>query len=149
MIIKGINNQTVELRIMNYQFPGTSNRDYDGNWLNIYLKVDSELGKWQTIDPSLLTWEVEELINWLHTLSNNIVPENKLLEFLEPNLSFELLSTPTDSVKQFKFIFQLESRPKSANEEDEYYVIFEANQEYLNQLANDLSSELKKYPMRK
>lgn len=140
MKILGINSQTVELRVTNYQFPETSDRDYDGNWLNIYLNVNSELGKWQTIDPSLLTWELEELINWFLTLSNNREPECRHLEFIEPNLSFELLNDTTDSVKQIKLVFHLESRPQSAKEDDEYYVIFEANREYLNQLANDLSS---------
>ncbi len=149
MKILGINSQTVELRITNYQFPETSDRDYDGNWLNIYLNVDSELGKWQIIDPSLLTWEVDELINWFLTLSNNREPDYRNLEFIEPNLSFELLNYPTDPVKQIKLKFQLESRPKSANEDDEYFVVFEANRENLKQLANDLTSELKKYPMRK
>ncbi|MDW3194993.1 MAG: hypothetical protein R8G66_21655 [Cytophagales bacterium] len=149
MKILGINSQTVELRITNYQFPQTPDRDYDGNWLNIYLDVDSELGKWQTTDPSLLTWEVEELINWFLTLSNNGEPEYRHLEFIEPNLSFELLNYPTDPVKQIKLEFQLESRQRSANEEDEYFVVFEVNKKNLKQLANDLTSQLKKYPMRK
>lgn len=149
MKIDGINSQTVELRIVNYQFPYTLDRDYDGNWLNIYLSVDSQLGKWQITDPSLLTWEVEELVDWLLTLSNNLEPNYRHLEFIEPNLSFELLNYPTDLVKQIKLAFQLESRPKSAKEDDEYFVIFEADRDYLKQLASDLTSELKRYPMRK
>jgi hypothetical protein len=66
MTFQGIDNQTVELRVTNYQFPDISFDQYDSNWLNVYLKVESKLGNWQTIDPALLTWEVEEIIDWLH-----------------------------------------------------------------------------------
>ncbi len=63
MIVLGKDNQTVELKITNYQYPSSLDRDWDGNWLNIYLKVVSKSGNWQTIDPSLTTWEVQELID--------------------------------------------------------------------------------------
>jgi len=55
MKFKGIDNQTVEFILTNYQFPDNQDGDWDGNRLNIYLKVDSKVGKWQTIDPSLTT----------------------------------------------------------------------------------------------
>jgi hypothetical protein len=66
MKFKGIDNQTVEFIITNYQFPDNQDGDWDGNRLNIYLKVDSKVGKWQTIDPSLTTWEVQEIIDWFN-----------------------------------------------------------------------------------
>jgi hypothetical protein len=62
MIFQGIDKQSVELKITNYQFPENQDGDWDGNCLNIYLKVESKVGKWQTIDPSLTTWEVQEII---------------------------------------------------------------------------------------
>lgn len=67
--------QKVELKIQNYQFPNTLDRDYDGNWLNIYLKVESKVGHWEVTDPSLLTWDIVELINWFRDIANNIKPE--------------------------------------------------------------------------
>lgn len=87
MIIKGIDNQTVELRITNYQYPASLDRDQDGNWLNIYLKVESKVGNWQTVDPSLTTWEIQELIDWFNDLANNTKPKWTDMEFTEPNLS--------------------------------------------------------------
>lgn len=63
MIFSGVDSQTVEFKITNYQFPDNQEGDWDSNWLNIYLKVDSKFGKWQTIDPSLTTWEVQEIID--------------------------------------------------------------------------------------
>ena len=92
MTFKGINNQTVELEITNYQFPEIADDDYDSNWLNIYLKVNSTFGNWQIVDPMLTTFEVKGLINWLDNLSNNILPEYTGIGFLEPYISFELIS---------------------------------------------------------
>jgi len=149
MIINGVNNQTVEFKIINYQFPASRDKEYDGNWLTIYLNVNSHFGNWQVTDPSLLTWEIEELIGWFRILSINTKPEYTYQEFIEPNLSFHLLNNFNDSVKQIKISFDLESRPKSAEVDKEYFVIFEANNNDLKGIANDLEKELKKYPVRK
>ncbi|MET4084265.1 hypothetical protein ABIB40_004241 [Pedobacter sp. UYP30] len=91
----------------------------DGNWLNIYLKVDSKVGKWQTIDPSLTTWEVQEITDWFEQLSADKEPEFRLITFTEPNLSFELLNEPTDNKKLIRIKFDLECRPKSALNDEE------------------------------
>ena len=148
MVIEGINNQRVEIRVNNYQFPETNDRDYDGNWLNIYLNVKSELGNWQTVDPSLLTWEVQELIDWLDQLSKNEKPKWKNMEFIEPNLCFHLMNSHDDLKKKIKIEFKLESRPRSANEDDEYFVEFIASNENLKNIANGFRSELSKFPVR-
>jgi len=149
MIIKGVDNQSVELRIVNYQFPTSRDKEYDGNWLNIYLNVKSEFGNWQVTDPSLLTWEVVELISWFRTLSSNEKPDYTEQEFIEPNLSFHLQNNYSDSIKQIKIGFDLESRPQSADDDKEYFVILEANNNDLERIAIDLEKELKKYPVRK
>ncbi|MEP5830428.1 MAG: hypothetical protein ABJ300_09165, partial [Maribacter dokdonensis] len=71
MIFKGINDQTVEFSITNYQFPEISDCEYDSNWLLVYLKVKSDCGNWETIDPSLLTRDLKEIIEWFEKLSND------------------------------------------------------------------------------
>lgn len=149
MEFRGVDNQTVELKITNYQFPKSLDRDWDGNWLNIFIKVDSKVGKWQTIDPSLTTWEVQELINWFTDLSNDLKPKWIDMEFTEPNLSFYLLNDFNLSKKQIRIKFDLECRPKSAKEDKEYFVDFEFNNSDLKKISSDLMAELKKYPIRK
>ena len=149
MIIKGLDKQTIEIKITNYQYPASLNRDWDGNWLNIYLKVESKVGNWQTVDPSLTTWEIQELIDWFNDLAKNTKPKWTDMEFTEPNLSLYLQNDFNDINKLIRIKFDLESRPKSATEDKEYYVDFEANNSELKRLANDLTSELKKYPIRK
>ncbi len=149
MTFKGINDQTVELKITNYQFPENQDGDWDGNWLNIYLKVDSKVGKWQTIDPSLTTWEVQEIIDWFDKLSADKEPEFRLMTFTEPNLSFELLNEPTDNTKLIRIKFDLESRPKSAKDDKEYFVDISADKDKLIAIKKGLNDELSKYPERK
>ena len=149
MIFSGIDSQTVELKISNYQFPDNQEGDWDGNWLNIYLKVDSKVGKWQTIDPSLTTWEVQEIIDWFDQLSADKEPEFRLMTFTEPNLSFELLNEPTDNNKLIKIKFDLECKPKSATDDKEYFVDISADRDELIAIKKGLIDELNKYPERK
>jgi hypothetical protein len=149
MTFKGINNQSVELKITNYQFPENQDGDWDGNWLNIYLKVDSKVGKWQTIDPSLTTWEIQEIIDWFDLLSKYTEPEYRIITFTEPNLSFELLNEPTDNYKLIRINFDLKSKPKSATDDKEYFVDFSANKDELIEIIKDLKDELGIYPEKK
>jgi len=149
MIFKGTDNQTVELKIVNYEFPNNKNGDYyDNNWLNVFIKVDSKVGKWQTTDPSLLTGEVMELITWFSYLSENRAVRYTLMEFMEPNLSFELISKYDSEIKNIRIHFKLESRPQSATDDREYFVDCKLNKNDLKQIVVDLSKEIEKYPER-
>ncbi|MES2240162.1 MAG: hypothetical protein V4497_07870 [Bacteroidota bacterium] len=149
MTFKGIDNQSVELKITNYQFPKIVDGDYDSNWLNIYLNVKSKVGHWQTIDPSLTTWDMQRLINWFDNLSNNIELEYLEIVFLEPNLCFELHNSFNSQIKAIRIIFDSESKPKSAIEEKEYFVDILANNSELKRIKLDLEKELENYPERK
>ena len=90
MIFKGINNQSVEFRVTNYQFPEIADCEYDSNWLLVYLKVKSDCGNWETVDPSLLVRDLKDIIEWFEQLSNDIETNSDFLSFIEPNLEFRL-----------------------------------------------------------
>ena len=148
MTFIGIDDQTVELKITNYQFPQTTTPDdYDSNWLNIYINVKSKFGHWQTIDSSLLTWDVEEIIKWFLDIADNKIVESNYLEFIEPNLSFHLLQNDTE-LKSIRIKFDLESRPKSAKDDTEYYIDGLFSNDELRKLSNDLTNDLSKFPKR-
>jgi len=146
MIFYGIDNQTVDFRITNYEFPKISNDEYDNNWLLIYLKVKSKLGNWQTIDPSLLTYEIKELIDWFDALLQNKQSKYVNLNFIEPNLSFELLENVSEL--KFRIKFNLESKPQSAKENEEYYVDCVVNEHELKRIIDELEKKSAKYPQR-
>ena len=50
--------------LVGYQFPELEDVEYDSNWLNVKIAVSHQRGKWSTIDPALLTYEVQWLIDW-------------------------------------------------------------------------------------
>ena len=146
MIFNGIDNQIVEIKITDYQFPKETDDDWDKNWLIIYLKVKSNFGNWQTIDPSLTTWEVRELINWFDTLSRNLTPNYLVLNFTEPNFSFKILDNSKQFLRMFRINFNLELRPQSATNDKEYFVDCLADNQELKRIADELRMELDKYP---
>ncbi len=149
MILYGVENQKVEIRLHNYQFPDSTDKDYDGNWLEIFLIVQSKLGNWQSIDPSLLTWEVQEIIDWFKDLSLDKEPKYKDLDFIEPNLSIKLMNEVKSQTKRIRVVFDLESRPKSANDEIEYFVEINLTNQELDKAAKDFEVDLSKFPERK
>jgi hypothetical protein len=57
MTFNGIDNQTVELKITNYQYPDINDGDWDGNWLNIYLNVNSKVGHWHVSSPKTVQFK--------------------------------------------------------------------------------------------
>jgi len=147
MIFRGLYDQTVEFKVTNYQYPEIKTGDWDGNWLLIYLKVKSELGNWQTVDPSLTTWEIKRLAKWFKDLSLNQKIEMNPIEFTEPNLCFEKLREDQNT-KIIRIRFDLESRPQSAEENKEYFVDFEYTCNELNEVAIELQKELDTFPER-
>lgn len=148
MILNCENNQTVELKIHNYEFPDTLNKDHDANWLDICLKVENADWKWETIDPSLLTWDVEALIEWFRTIAKSQKPEKNERTFLEPNLSFYLLNDYTEKEHTFKIRLDAECIPPFAKGEIGSSFIFKADKVELNRIIAELENELEKFPVR-
>ena len=45
------NNSSLQLKIVNYQFPETNDKDYDGNWLLVEIRVNIDDLNWKKTDP--------------------------------------------------------------------------------------------------
>jgi len=150
--IEGIDNQSLEIEILNYQFPEIVIEEYDANWLNIYFKIDSKFGKWHTAHACLLTWEVQEIINWLKSLANYEKVRNEIF-FIEPNLTIKKL-VENDEITRLRFIFDHELRLKKATgnleyyDDIEYYMDCDLKRNELNKLAKNFEAELSKFPER-
>jgi hypothetical protein len=83
---------SVEIRIAGYQYPAEEIAEYDSNWLIIEGVVMHPRGNWRFLDPSLLTYEVSRLADWLDAVATSA--NTKLTcEFIEPNLKFEVLTS--------------------------------------------------------
>ncbi len=63
---------------------------HDDNWLRVGIMVTAPHGSWEAIAAVLLTWEVSELADWLVGLAQAARGAEPELEFLEPNLRFEV-----------------------------------------------------------
>ena len=85
MELAGKNGDKFELTVIRYQFPHSSTDEWDPNWLIVRTHATIADHEWTSDDPALLTWEVEELANWLESLGNNH-EVNPLLDFVELNL---------------------------------------------------------------
>jgi len=109
MELSGPGGDKFELTLVRYQFPNSSTDEYDANWLIIRTRAAVAGREWTSDDPAMLTWEVEELANWIESLGNNHGVEPQL-EFIEPNLSFRVQDRSPERVR-LKVLLGLESRP--------------------------------------
>lgn len=73
-----------KLNIQNYQFPKMETEEYDSNWLMIQIKVHHQKGEWQSVDPSLLTYEAKEIAEWLEKIAKkeSVKKELKFKSFI-------------------------------------------------------------------
>ncbi len=147
MIFNGINDQSVELRIINYQFPEITNCEYDSNWLLMFLKVESRDGNWEIVDPFLLVRELKTMIEWFEKLSHDVETDSSSLVFIEPNLEFKLIKK-TKAEKHLKIIFNLAPQHENAYEHKEHFVYAVYNDKDLNLIVKQLKEEIEHYPQR-
>jgi hypothetical protein len=141
--------QFIELKILGYEFPEITNDEWDSNWLNIFINAKSNDKHWKASHPSITTFEFNELINWFENISNNKSVKNKIIEFTEPNLSFELLNDFNSEMKEINIIFGLELSPiRPVNYKEKYYIKFRVNNEKIKEYVEELKNEVKKYPKR-
>ena len=148
--MKLIENESTEfeLEIVGYQFPDLEGEPYDSDWLNITIRVRHPRGSWTKTDPSLMTEEVQDLINWLEEIADGKTV-NSDAYFTEPNLHFQL---PNNSASKLRVYFDLECRPSWAKstfkDDDELWVEFSVTPEILIEAAKSLRLQLQKFPTR-
>ncbi len=135
----------LELRIAGYQFPGAATALYDSNWLVIEGAVQHPRGNWRFRDPSLLTYEVTQLADWLEAVAAG-AEAKPYCGFIEPNLSFEVVGT--GATRQLRVSFAIEARPPWANREEEVYVEFPLREPELKAAVASLRRQLQDFPQR-
>ena len=131
----GKNNQKVEFKILNYEFPPTAfgyNKDLANAWIETGINIESDFGIFSQIS-SFLIYEIENLIFWLSELSKNKQVEKIWNKIIEDYFVFELLNQCNSNKKYIRIIFR---------EEQKYYVEFVADNKLLYTYSKKLSSEL-------
>ena len=139
MLLKNKLDETADLTIHKHESVGENRPEEHFDWLRIYLKVRSNLGHWEVIDPCLTVFEWRELAKWFQQLGQNQTDET-YMGFTEPNLVFELLNQDTNH-KQIQLRFNAECRPKS-RKHDKYFINFDWSNAELEEIGDGLSKEL-------
>ena len=146
MKLQASNNNSFELQIAGYQYPGNTDCEYDANWLIIEIDVTHPDGTWRGRDPSMLTTEVAALARWLRHLSQTYNTET--CGFIEPNLEFRL----SDDRDTLSVHFDLESRPDwipdKYNFDGDVFVTFPVSEVNFQDAANDLDRQLLQFSER-
>src|SRR6185295_3784601 len=102
MILKGLHQQQIEIKIKGFENTDRLNTIYD--FLVISLHVQSIKGAWQKDIPALGYDEVLDLIKWMRKTAKNIHPFDSELEFMEPCLAFNAY-TKQDGTKRIRIGF--------------------------------------------
>ena len=134
-----------QFRIVGYEFPDQQSAEYDSNWLLIEGTVHHPNGDWRFRDPSLLTYEVVELANWLESAAAGTQPQPSCT-FTEPNLSFETVGT--GPYRALRVSFALEALPPWAKRGEEVYMDFPFDALNLPVVVASLRQQLSGFPQR-
>jgi len=151
VILRGRDLSEFELQVAGYQFPGFSGDMFDDNWLMVEGRVaPADERAWEFRDPSLLTWEVERLSNWLEALaSDKAVDDGE--DFIEPNLRFEVVESSEGTIT-LRVYFELESRPPwffaDAAGMNDLWIDLRVDNDDLRAAAEGLQRDLARFPAR-
>jgi hypothetical protein len=140
-----VGDMAFELRIVGYQFPDEATADYDSNWLVIEGVVTHPRGSWRFSDPSLLTYEVARLAEWLEEVASGTEAQPGCT-FIEPNLTFEAVGA--GAARALRVSFAIEARPAWAKRSDDVYLDFPLSGLDLAGAVGSLRRQLGEFPQR-
>lgn len=144
-MLLAVSDLRLELRIVGYQFPDNATAEYDSNWLIVEGTVRHPRGDWRFRDPSLLTYEVARLADWLEAVAVGTEPR-PWCGFIEPNLAFEV--TGEGRTRVLRVSFGCEAIPPWAVHDEEVAVEFPVPGVSLATAAGSLREQLRRYPQR-
>jgi len=148
MVFNCVFNQSVKFKVINYEFPNINNGTWDSNWLIVDWQVYSKFGNWHTISPTMLTFEIYNLMLWFDDLSKNMCPEDNSIIFVDHDWRFELLNEYNAPIKKIRIKYNVVLPPEELPDSDGYYVDIFANDEEMRRIALDLRSEVARFPVR-
>ena len=91
MMLTGPDGNSFQLSLEGYQYPNRASRgeqDEAANRLLVSVEASIHDQAWQKTSPCLLTWEIDQLIEWVEKLPRTDVAHNRLL-FSHPGLTFQ------------------------------------------------------------
>lgn len=153
MHLENSSGESLELRVLGYEYPDVKDDKWDSNWLNIEITVNHKNGTWVTTDPCLLTFEISKIADWFEQLYISTDQVKPKLEFVEPNLVFNLITVGNKFV--IRIYFELEVRPpwrpaKTMKKPmKDLWVDFPLDEIDLSKAMHSLRLQLDRFPERK
>ena len=129
-----------------YQFPNSTEDEYDSNWIYVTVNVAGFDQPWTSNDPSLMTWELKSLANWLTSILPVANGENEI-RFIEPNLRFQLVGRENDRLI-IRTSLALESKPAWWEEDGAFSFDMEIDEQQIKHAVESLRFQLEKFPRR-
>jgi hypothetical protein len=141
-------NLKYSISIEGYQFPDIKS-DWDGNWLRIRSEVQYKDNVFTRVDPSLVTLEFADIVNWFDCISNSKIPKYINLSFAEPNLEFQLYGN-VGNVIRYGIKLELELKPNFKIDlyGDDFVMVFEHSFDQLKEIRDKLKRECEAWPQR-
>ena len=152
IIFKDHNNNTLSFSVKGYEYPDCDKvpDKYDKNWLNVWVKVKNNGGEYEAQDPSMLTWELKELLDWFVSISNGRIPKYKTMRFIEPTIYFELLDKNADNEVKIRIHLCCELKPEQLkpNHDDEFVIDVNLSPRDIEDAIAGLKRIIRLYPQR-
>lgn len=136
----------INIIVLGYEFPSTID-DHDLNWLNISFSAKYNNITWKSDYPALSTIDFRKIRKWLISLQSNELSLNDYITLSEPNINFEFIKTGENDLKHIKISLSLEYLPKHL-ENQILNILFELNNDDIQQLINSLNNILICFPVR-
>jgi hypothetical protein len=141
--------QSLQLTVLRYQFAGGDN-EYDLNWLIVRGEVRTHVESWSFEDPCLLAAEATTLGSWLRHVTNPQAYYQRL-DFIEPNLAFDVAARSEDAVT-IRVFFELEARPRGSEGsvgDDDCWLDLNLEIRSLQTASDEWLAELELFPVRR
>lgn len=153
-----------QIDVLDYEFPNREDtggipteqqleemggRDYDANWLNIGFECYDKKYEWKAVDPCLLSWELEDLMDWFVNLAEDRDVENAApqMAFTEP--CFGILQKRLDENNfKLRFVLAYETAPPEEYHNGEYFMDFVLSRQELADIANNIAMAAAAFPER-
>jgi hypothetical protein len=144
------NGISFKLKIEGYQYPELLTEYWDSNWLYINIVINHPKGNSTATDPSLTTFEIKQLSNWLEAVYHRT---NKMSScgFTEPYIEFEIIKNKRNQ-ETLRIYLERKYLPTWGSSKGigskSFWIEFPTNEINLLVASKELQLQLENFPQR-
>ncbi|PEN46765.1 PadR family transcriptional regulator [Bacillus toyonensis] len=132
----------LHLEVVRYQFKDAK-EECDRNWFIVKAKLSEGNKVFETMDPFLQTFDLQHMKKWFQSLPNPTYTE---LDFLEPNIAFELMGK---NEGEFQIVVRLSQElTPSWCKEEEYEFSISITHEDREKIIRFIEEQQRNFPKR-